>query len=409
MLPQANRNDPGFGYLLGGLLSAQTAGTMATMMLPAVAPKVAQTYGVDSSLIGYQISVMAAAMIVSLVFGGNLSVRWGACRVTQAGVALLSAGCLIATFPHVAFLFVAGVSLGFGYGLLSPSASHLLMRFTPAKRRNLIFSLKQSGVPLGGIGAALITPAVALAYGWQWALIGNALLLVLLIVMLERGRSRWDDDRRRLPAASSGPFGGIATVWRHPALRLLSVAGGCLVVVQICLSTFTVVLFAEELHYTLVQAGFVLTASQAGGVAGRVFWGWVADLVRNCYTVLAVLTAVMLAAALACYVLTAAWPLVASCALFFVFGSTASGWNGAFMAEVARLAPAQAVGSATGGSLFFVNIGKMLGPVILVYAYAQAGSYSAAFALLSVPALIGLLCLVAARGAPAAAGAPRGA
>jgi MFS family permease len=409
MLPQSSAPAPGFGYLLGGLLAAQTVGTVATMILPAAAPKVAQTYGVDSSLIGYQISVLAAAMIFALVFCGNWSVRWGGCRVTQAGVALLAAGSVIATLPHVAFLFVASIALGLGYGLLSPSASHLLMRFTPPKRRNLIFSLKQTGVPLGGIAAALVTPAVAVAFGWQWALIGNAVLLITIIIMLERGRAHWDNDRQPAAQRAFNPFGGIATVWRHRPLRLLSIAGGCLVVVQISISTFTVVLFAEEMAYTLIQAGFVLTASQVGGVAGRIFWGWAADLVHNCYTVLAVLTAVMLVAALACYAITPAWPIVASSLLFFVFGSTASGWNGAFMAEVARLAPAQAVSSATGGSLFFVNIGKMLGPIILVYAYALAGSYSAAFALLGIPAAIGLLCLLSARSMPAAAGATRSA
>jgi hypothetical protein len=57
------------------MLAGQTLDTMATTMLPAVAPKVAETYGVHSSLIGYQISLLALAMLISLMFGGNLSLR----------------------------------------------------------------------------------------------------------------------------------------------------------------------------------------------------------------------------------------------------------------------------------------------------------------------------------------------
>ena len=159
--------DRDFVRLLGYALGAQAIGTMATVTLPAVAPEVAASFGVPSSLIGYQVSLLAAAMLVSLVFGGNLSNRWGATRVQQVGLALLVAGCIIATGPHVAFFFVSAVSLGLGYGLLTPSASHLLMRFTPASRRNLLFSLKQTGVPFGGIGAALMAPAVATAFGWR--------------------------------------------------------------------------------------------------------------------------------------------------------------------------------------------------------------------------------------------------
>jgi MFS family permease len=389
---------PGFAYFLGVLLAGQTLGTMATMILPAVAPKVAETYGVHSSLIGYQISLLAVAMLVSLVFGGNLSVRWGACRTTQVGLSLLIAGCLIATAPHIVFFFLSAIGLGLGYGMITPSASHLLMRFTPAKRRNLIFSVKQSGVPLGGIGAAMITPSVALAFGWQWALLGNALMMLVLIGLLQRGRAYWDDDRQPQAKMVSNPFGGIATIWNHPALRLMSIAGGCFVIVQICMSTFTVVLFAEEMHLGLVQAGLILTASQVGGVIGRMFWGWIADLVRDCYAVLSVLAAVMLAASLLCLVITPSWPMLASCALFFVFGSTASGWNGAYLAEVARLSPREAVSRATGGSLFFVNVGKMIGPIAFANAYFIGGSYTLAFGLLAIPAGAGLACLLAARG-----------
>ena len=45
--------------------------------------------------------------------------------------------------------------------------------------------------------------------------------------------------------------------------------------------------------------------------------------------------------------------------------ASASGWNGAFLAEVARISPPQSVGAATGSSLFVVNVGKQ-GEVVRV-------------------------------------------
>ena len=290
--------DRGFAYLLACTLGGQATGTMATMTLPAVAPAVAASLAVPSSFIGYQISLLAGAMLFSLVFGGNLSTRWGACRVQQVGLALLVAGCIVATGPHVGFFFASAICLGLGYGLMTPSASHLLMRFTPANRRNLLFSVKQTGVPLGGIGAALIAPAVATAFGWRWSLAVSAILMVVVIVLLERRRARWDDDRDAASPAVVNPLGSIVMIWRHRALRYLSIAGACLVVPQFAISTFTVVLFVEEIGYTLVAAGLVLTASQVAGVAGRVFWGWLADVTNNCYTALSMLSGVMLAASL---------------------------------------------------------------------------------------------------------------
>ena len=390
-------SERGFMMLLALTLGSQAAGTMATMTLPAVSPEVAASYGVPSSVIGYQISLLAGAMLFSLVFGGNLSTRWGASRVHQVGLALLTSGVLIATLPHVAFFFVSAIALGLGYGLLTPSASHLLMRFTPNDRRNLMFSLKQTGVPLGGIAAALLAPAVATAFGWRWSLGVSAALMLVLIVLFEPSRAAWDDDRTPETPIVTNPLGGIVAIWRNPALRYMSIAGACLVVPQFAISTFTVVLFVEEMGYTLVAAGVVLTASQVAGVAGRVFWGWLADLMRNCYTVLSVLSVVMIATALLCLALTPAWPIAAACALFFVFGCTASGWNGAFLAEVARLTPRHEISKVTGGSLFFVNIGKMLGPIAVANAYVLTGSYVIAFALLAVPSAVSLACLLGAR------------
>jgi predicted MFS family arabinose efflux permease len=389
--------EPSLAFLVGILLAAQSFGTMATMTLPAVAPKVAETYGIDSSLIGYQISILAAAMLVSLTLGSQLAVRWGPCRLQQTGLILLIAGSFIAILPHAAFMFGSALALGLGYGVLTTSASHLLARFAPAERRNLIFSLKQTGVPLGGVGAAAITPAVAVTLGWQWALAGNAAILFVLVALLERGRPHWDDDRDPAARIVINPFADMAAIWRHGALRLLSIAGGCFVIVQICLSTFTVVYFAEEIGLTLIAAGIVLTASQVGGVAGRVFWGWLADVTRSCFGVLAVLAAVMLAACALAYFVTAGWSLLAACTLFFVIGSTASGWNGAFLAEVARLTPRPRISRMTGGSLAYVNVCKMVGPILFTNVYLASGSYSLAFALLAAPAGIGLACVLAAR------------
>ena len=390
---------------MGILVAGQTIGTMGTTMIPAVAPKVAETYGIPSALVGYQISLLAVAMIVALAFGSHFNRRWGSTRMQQIGLTLVATGGLIAILPHVAFFFLASIALGLGYGALTPSASSLLMRFTPAQRRNFIFSLKQTGVPLGGIGAALITPAVAVAWGWQWAIAGNSLLLYALVLVLQRARPHWDTDRDPAAKIGGNPFDGVLTIWRHAALRLLALSGGCFVIVQFAITTFTVILFNEQLGWGLIEAGIVLTASQVGGVGGRVFWGWMADRMDNAFLALLFLGIIMVISSLLCIALTPDWPMLAACALFFVMGSTASGWNGAFLAEVARLAPREMISTATGGALVFVNTGKAIGPIAFANVALLTGDYTVTFALLAVPAAAGLWCLWAAhRGMPGGSG-----
>jgi predicted MFS family arabinose efflux permease len=384
---------PSFAFLMVTLLAGQTIGTMGTTIIPSVAPKVAQTLGIPSALVGYQISLIAVAMIVALAFGSKFNRRWGSARMQQIGLALVAAGGLIAILPHVAFFFLASVALGLGYGLLTPSASNLLLRFTPAKRRNLMFSIKQTGVPLGGIGAALIGPAVAVHFGWQWAIACNSLLLLSLVFVLGRGRPYWDDDRDPQAPIGGNPFSGVMDIWRHPALRLLSLSGGCFVIVQFGITTFTVILFNEELGWGLIEAGLVLTAAQAGGVAGRIFWGWMADRLGNAFSSLVILGVVMVVSSMLCFLLTPGWPMLAACALFFVMGSTASGWNGTFLGEVARLAPPEQISPLTGGSLVYVNTGKAIGPIACANVFLLTGDYTLTFALLAVPATAGLVCV----------------
>lgn len=386
--------------MIGVLLAGQTMGTMGTTMIPAVAPRVAQTYGISSALVGYQISLLALAMIVALAFGARFNRRWGSTRMQQIGLTLVATGGLIAILPHATFFFLAAIPLGLGYGMLTPSASNLLIRFTPQARRNLIFSLKQTGVPLGGIGAALITPAVAVAFGWQWAIAGNALTLYTLVLVLARARPHWDDDREPDAGIGGNPFSSVMIIWRHPALRLLSLSGGCFVIVQFGITTFTVILFNEQLGWGLIEAGLVLTASQVGGVSGRLFWGWLADHTGDAFSALLFLGAVMVVSSLLCVMLRPDTPMIIACVLFFVMGSTASGWNGAYLAEVARLVPRENISTATGGSLVYVNSGKAIGPVIFANVALLIGNYAITFALLAVPAAAGLWCLWAAhRGA----------
>ena len=390
-------NPPTFVYLIAVLLLGQALGTMATSILPAVAPKVVESYHISSSLIGYQVSLISLAMLFSLVYGGNLAVRWGGCRVSQLGLVLCIAGCIVAMLPHPGFMLLSAIPMGLGYGLVSPATSQVLMRFTPPARRNLIFSVKQTGVPLGGMAAGGLAPAIAVWVGWQWALAVNAVALAILLVLMQRGRAYWDNDRDPQAQWIADPYGGLAMVWRNRALRYFGIAGAAYVVMQLALLTFTVIFFVEEMKLGLVQAGFVLMASQAGGIAGRLFWGWIADALHDCFKALALLCAVMTVTTLLCLAITPAWPVMFSCVLFFVLGTTASGWNGAFLAEVARLAPAQSVSAATGGSLFLVNIGKFLGPILFTLAYQLTGSYSSTFALMAIPSAAGLVCVLLAR------------
>ena len=87
--------------------------------------------------------------------------------------------------------------------------------------------------------------------------------------------------------------------------------------------------------------------------------------------------------------LTAApdWPRWLLFAFAALFGSTAVGWNGVWLAEIARVAPKGRTSVATGGCLFFTFLGVVFTPPSFNLVLSLTGSYSVAYALFGVPAL----------------------
>jgi len=123
-------------------------------------------------------------------------------------------------------------------------------------------------------------------------------------------------------------------------------------------------------------------------IGGRLLWGLLADRVFRRRTMLGLLGLGMGLSAIATLASDPGWPQWALFVFASVFGATAVGWNGVYLAEVARLAPAGRVGEATGGCLFFTFLGVVVTPPAFNAALALSANYAAAYAVFGVPALV---------------------
>ena len=68
-------------------------------------------------------------------------------------------------------------------------------------------------------------------------------------------------------------------------------------------------------------------------------------------------------------------------------------WAGTVLAEAGRLAPPGVASSVLSGMFVYLNIGKMIGPIVFANTYWVTRSYAWAFASLGLPAAIALFCL----------------
>jgi predicted MFS family arabinose efflux permease len=391
-----NSNSRTATQVVSATFATQAVVTMANSTLPTIAPKLAEALGMDAALVGYQVSILFGGAVVGTLFGGSFTRRYGACRTMQMSLTLSAAGLLMMILPSVFAIVAGSLIAGFGQGILNSATAHLLVEHTPPARRNLLFSIKQSGVPFGGMLVALSAPAIALTLGWQWALVLTAILILVLLVLVQPVRDAWDADRKPGADSSRPKFGGVPLVAREPALRWVSLAGLLFAAMQRCLITFTVVYLVVEKSYSLIDAGVMLSMLHVGGIVGRLAWGWIADRYSSTAVLLAV-AVISVFCTFALMALHADWPRLAVYALFFVFGSAALGWNGVLHAETARLSPPGMTSVVAGGSTFFVFGGVLLGPSLFAAAYGVTGSYSETFVLVAIGAAAGGALLLLAR------------
>jgi MFS family permease len=367
-------------------LAIQSMVSMALLALPVMATVVAQAVGVSATLVGVFVALAYVGAIVSSLASGSAVARFGAIRVSQVGLLLCATGLAACALPSVAAMTLGAFLIGLGYGPITPASSHLLALTTPAHRMSLVFSVKQTGVPLGGMLAGAIVPGLVLLGGWQAALLAVALANALCALASQSLRAGLDADRRSdRPLAFGNLMQPLHLVLSQRVLARLAAFSFVFSAVQLSLSTYLVTYLHVALDYGLVQAGLALSVAQIGGVIGRVAWGYVADRWLGARRVLAVVAALMTVSTLATALLNTHVPPVLVFTLLVVFGASAIGWNGVYLAEVARRAPPGMASMATGGTLAVTFFGVVLGPALFGALAALGGGYSAGFAALALP------------------------
>ena len=369
--------------------------SMALLTLPAMAPAVARALAVPSTLVGAYVALCYFAAMLSSLVGGTLVRRLGAIRVSQLGLGLCAVGLALCALPWLPAVALGALCIGAGYGPITPASSHLLALTTPAHRMSLVFSIKQTGVPAGGMLAGALVPGLSLWLGWQGTLLAVAGVCALCAALAQPLRAALDADRQPAqPLALQALFKPIGMVLGHPSLRALAACSFLFSAVQVSTTAYMVTYLNESLGMTLLAAGAALSVSQLAGVVGRIAWGAVADRGLGPRNTLMLLATLMIVGSVLTALLQPQWPTLLIWAIVALLGASAIGWNGVYLATVARQAPPGQAGVATGGTLLFTFMGVVCGSPAFGALAGASGSYRIAFAALALPAALALGLLV---------------
>ncbi|WP_270937944.1 MFS transporter, partial [Falsiroseomonas oryzae] len=247
---------------------SQALATLAVFALPTLAAKAAADLGAAAHWLGLHVAIVYLhAAVVSASAAGVLR-RLGPARCTQLALCVCAAGMALPAFGGLPGAALGAALIGAAYGLTNPAASEVLNRVAPPARRNLVFAVKQTGVPIGGVVAGLALPPLALAFGWPVALWLGAAACGLAAVLLWPLRAAWDQGRDAAAPLFAGRGRLLAGLGRGSALRQLAVVGALYAAVQVSFASYLVAMLVEEFGWNAVAAGAAAAAAQASGAVG---------------------------------------------------------------------------------------------------------------------------------------------
>jgi len=370
------------------MLIQQALAYMATVVLPNMAPLVARAINADPNLVGYHTGICSFVALIWQLSSGGFIIRYGPIRMSQFSLVIIGIGLTVGIAGNLWVFAAAAVLIGTGAAFSTPSSSHLLARYSPPRYAPLIFSIKQTGVPVGGLLAGTMVPILLLVVGWQGAFMVTGAFCIVFAVMLQPMRDRFDVDRKPDHHLKSVEiWNNLRQVWRLPELRDLALAAFCFVGLQGLFGSYFVTIVSQQLGKPLSTASHVFSLAMSSAIFARILWGWIGSRLIPARILLGILALAMVIASVGTGFYGSSWSILMIAAVAVLYCISAIGWHGLLLSEIARLAPKGNVGGTTGAVLAFGASGMMSYPVIYALIVKAIGNHSLGFYLAAIPAL----------------------
>ncbi|WP_421998866.1 MFS transporter [Reyranella sp.] len=363
------------------MLGTQITISLAVLSLSVLMPAVARDLAISPKLVGaFTAITYAVASAVALTSAGVIA-RLGAVRACQLAMLAAAAGLALNAGAALWATIGAVILIGFAQGPINPASAHILSQRVPRAWFSMVFSVKQTGVPLGFAAAGIVLPLLLGWIGWRGASLAGAVFLLAGTVALGLLRSRLDAAMAP-PGPSPGIWRSVRFVLGHRELRVLGWSALVYVIAQHSFTFFLVTYLYEHCHLTIAQAGFLLFLSQMGGTAQRLVLGAIGDRMPRLpllgWTGIGIAAG---AAATAAIAPTTPYWLVGL--IVFAYGTVVISWNGVSIAEFAHLAPPGQVAAVAAVQTALAFSGAVVGPPTFGLIASLAG-YPAAFLVVAV-------------------------
>ncbi|MCD8339248.1 MAG: MFS transporter [Burkholderiales bacterium] len=154
----------------------QFVASMIGTTVAAVAPEITASIHFDSSFMGIYTACLYVGACLSSLVGGNFIIKYGPARIAEYGLLGCSLSLLLCTADWSVIIIGSGLVLGLAKGPLMPANNTMVSHHTQKEHLNFVFSIKQTTGPLGIALGGVMTPYLAVNYGWQVAVVWVAII-----------------------------------------------------------------------------------------------------------------------------------------------------------------------------------------------------------------------------------------
>jgi ACS family hexuronate transporter-like MFS transporter len=370
-------------------------GAAAQYGINTLAPFYQDELGLSRAQIGFFFSAFYLAMTGASFVAGWLTDRLGVRKTTLQGHLAVGVCTVAASFaPSFAWAVVSFFLAGLGYSFLNPSSTKGVMAWFYRAERATAMGLKQTGVPAGGVVAAVLAPSLVLFIGWRGALAALGFINFLFgFVFSACWRDASDEvdntfTQRGGHPASAGPL----NVWGFlPA----SFGTALFLVGQMSLITYIPLYLKEAMGFSSYWASQALAITQAGAMVGRIGWGIVSDrlFAGRRKIVLIVIGLLSTALLIGLSFITPQSSLYLLLAIVFLSGLSLIGYQGVSYALIGELAGKTRTGVAMGTMITINAAAATLGTPLFGWVVDTTESYPIAWQTLAGAIALGCIGL----------------
>lgn len=404
------------GWIYVLLLALVTINYMDRSALAVVAQAVRGEFKLSPVQMGYLFSSFLWTYALCVLPVGILLDRFSARNINSTGIALwslvMAATAAVGSFTG---LMVTRLLMGAGEATSIPSSGRIVREWMPAQERGVANVFWSAGSFVGPAIGAVITAAIASAFGWRAAFVVLGVLgfvwLICNLIWFDRPEKvKWltEDERRKILTERSagsadeigirGRPGVVLELLRSPSMwgAMIAQAAG---IYTLYLLLFWLPSYLQETkHLTIMKTGLYTAVPWAIAVPVSIVIGILSDRLLRTHTLLAggrramVIACVLLSAVIVFVPFTDNTSLILA-----LFALSLSGINAAISLNLTLVTDlvhrARDVGKAISLTILSGNLCGLLAPIITGYVVAGLHSYDWALWIAGILLVIGAIAL----------------